>query len=75
MPRMRTIDGAHAELLREDPGCELTKTALRRMVITGQVPSCRIGTKYLVDLDTLPAYIFGVEQPTEEYGTIRRVAI
>lgn len=75
MPRMRTIDGAHAELLREDPGCELTKTALRRMVVTGQVPSCRVGTKYLVDLDTLAEYIFGEVQPTEERGTIRRVAV
>ena len=56
--RMRTIEQAHAELLAADPGCAIAKTALRRMVVSGQVPSCRMGTKYLIDLDRLPDYLF-----------------
>ena len=56
--RLRTLDQAHAELLAADPNCALAKTALRRMVVTGQIPSTRAGNKYLVDIDRLPEYLF-----------------
>lgn len=59
MPRMRTIDQA-AEWLREtDPETALTKTALRRLVTTGQLPTVRIGQKYLIDLDVLGDFLKG----------------
>ena len=71
--RMRTIDQAHAELLANDPGCALTKSALRRMVIAGQVQSVRVGAKYLVDLDRLETYLFeGKAEPQTPAG-IRRI--
>lgn len=76
--RMRTIDAAHAELMAADPGCELTKTALRRLVISGRVPSVRIGEsrngKYLVDVDQLEANLFRPMEPEPlTPGLLRRV--
>lgn len=78
MARMRGIDAAHAALLAEDPECELTKTALRRLVVSGEVPSVRVGSKYLVDLDRLEDYLTNPPAPAEEFvepGTIRRIAV
>ena len=59
MPRMRTIDQASAWLHEIDPECAFTKTALRRLVVSGQFPSVRIGTKYLIDLDALADFLRG----------------
>ena len=61
--RLRTLEQAHAELLAADPNSALAKTALRRMVIAGQIPSVRVGAKYLVDIDRLPEYL---SQPTAD---------
>lgn len=75
MPRMRTIDQA-ADWLREvDPDTAITKTALRRLVTTGQLPCVRIGQKYLLDLDMLSAFLRGdLDVPEHpEPGTIRRI--
>lgn len=57
--RMRTIEQAAAWLQEADPGTAVTKTALRRLVTTGQLPSVRVGSKYLVDLGTLEKYLQG----------------
>ncbi|MBQ9346878.1 MAG: hypothetical protein IJT94_05975 [Oscillibacter sp.] len=76
--RMRTIDQAHADLLAADPGCALAKSALRRLVVTGRVPSVRVGSKYLIDIDRLPELLFtttataAAEQPETVHG-IRRL--
>lgn len=56
--RLRTIDQTAAWLRKCDPDTQLTKTALRRMVSTGQLPSVQVGTKYLLDLDRLEADLF-----------------
>ena len=77
MARMRTIDQVADWLRKTDPDTALTKTALRRLVTTGQLPSVRIGQKYLLDLDTLTEYLKGTlpeAAPEAEYGKIRRVA-
>lgn len=64
-PRMRTIDQAVAWLRENDPDCAFTKTALRRMVVTGQFPSVKVGTKYLIDLDRLADFLRGsLPEPT-----------
>lgn len=75
MPRMRTIDQA-AEWLREsDPDTALTKTALRRLVTTGKLPSVRVGQKYLVSLEALEDYLHGaVPLPVAVQG-IREVKL
>ena len=69
--RMRTIREAHDALLAADPGCCLTMTALRRKVVSGEVPSVRAGTKYLVDLDKLEQALFAPEGATA--GVVRPV--
>ncbi len=58
--RMRTIDQTAAILKEADPETAFTKTALRRLVITGQLPGVvRIGSKYLINLDILEEYLAG----------------
>ena len=74
--RMRTIDQAAAYIAEQDPGTALTKTALRRLVVTGTVPSVRVGQKYLVALENLDAFLAGQETPGDthtEPGRIRPV--
>lgn len=59
MPRMRTIDQAAEWLRANDPDTAFTKTALRRLVTTGELPCVRVGQKYLVSLETLEDYLQG----------------
>ena len=74
MPRMRTIDQAFAWLHETDPDTAFTKTALRRMVTTGELPCVRIGIKYLVDLDVLADFLHGsVPAPAPVIQSIRRI--
>ena len=77
MPSMRTIDQAAAWLCARDPETALTKTALRRLIITGQLPSVRVGQKYLISLEVLERFLGGelrtVEAPDPVYGSIRRI--
>ncbi len=75
MPRMRTIDQAAEWLLQSDPETALTKTALRRLVTTGKLPSVRVGQKYLVNLETLEDFLHGaVPLPVTVQG-IREVTL
>lgn len=73
--RMRTINEAAAYFQEADPNTSLTKTAVRRLVVSGAVPSVMIGTKYLVSLEALESYLEGRNRPTTlpERGKIRRV--
>lgn len=59
LPRMRTIPET-IRLLREcDPETCLTETALRRMVLTNQIPYTRVGKKYLINVDALIRFLSG----------------
>jgi len=76
LPRMRTISEAAAWLRQADPESAFTKTALRRLVVTGQLPSVRVGQKYLLDLDALTGFLSGrTAAQTEAAGVIRRVEL
>ncbi len=55
--KMRTIEQAAAYVRVQDPDTALTKTAIRRLVVTGKLPSVRVGQKYLVALENLDAYL------------------
>lgn len=57
-PRMRGIKQAIEEMKANDPNTALTERALRRLVLTGEVPSVRIGAKYLINMDILENYLF-----------------
>ena len=60
-----------------DPDSALTMTALRRLVVSGKLPSVRAGSKYLLNLDTLQEYLQNpgkFEKPAhEQKGVIRRI--
>ena len=73
---MRTINEAAEHFKKIDPHTALTKTAVRRLVNTGVVPSVRIGNKALVSLEALDEYLSGAQHRTEhrpDTGVIRRV--
>jgi len=75
MARMRTQSQAFEWLKSHDPDTALTKTALRRLIITGAVPSVRVGQKYLISLEALEDYLYGskaVSEPISIHG-IREV--
>lgn len=74
--RVRTIEQLYADVKRLDPDTALTKTALRRLVLSGDIPSRRAGQKYLVTMEALEAYMNGVQaepKPAPGYGGIRPV--
>ena len=55
--RMRTIDQAAAHIRELDADTAITKTALRRLITTGELKSVRIGAKYLVALETVEEFL------------------
>lgn len=57
MKKPRTINALYEELIAADPNCGLTKTAIRRLVTTGRIPSTKIGQKYLVCLEDVEAFM------------------
>lgn len=65
MARMRTIDGAYEEIHTADPGSAVSKKFIRHLVITGAVPACMAGKKYLLNFDALERYLAG-EEPSEQ---------
>lgn len=58
----RTIGQIHAEMMADDPNCALTLSALRRLVRTGEIKSCRIGRKYLVTHQAVTDFLTGQTQ-------------
>lgn len=71
--KLRTINQTIAYLREQDPDSCLTKTALRRKIVNGEIPFVPAGRKYLLDLDTLPQYLFSAG--TEPTGVIRPVPV
>lgn len=74
---MRTIREAAKWVKQTDPETALTETAIRRMVVSGEFPCRRAGSKYLLDLDELERFMRGElltpVAPAPDYGTIRPV--
>ncbi len=77
--RMRNLDAAHAELLAVDPGCGLTKSALRRLALSGAVRTVMIGRKRLISVDSIERYLAGETPATVAAepvaGVIRRIEV
>ena len=63
--RMRTIDQVAEYVRAIDPDTALTKTAIRRKVIAGDIPSSKAGRKYLLELDRLEEFLFSPSAGTE----------
>lgn len=77
MRRMRTIPQAAAWMRENDPCTALTQTAIRRMVLSGQLPHVAVGNKRLVALEDLELCLErGCTIPnTTERGAIRPVEV
>ena len=77
LPPMRTLKQAYETIKETDPDSALTMTALRRLVVSGKLPSVRAGSKYLLNLDTLQECLQNpgrFEKPAQEQkGVIRRI--
>lgn len=73
LPRMRGIKQAVEEIKAADPKTALTEKALRRLIISGDIPSVVVGRKYLINMDTLERYLSGetVKEDMHENGGIR----
>jgi hypothetical protein len=61
MPKIRTLTEAYNYIKEADPGTAITSHALRRMVVSGKVPSTKAGKKYLIDMDVLFDYLKGTK--------------
>ena len=59
IPRMRKIKEAYKEIKTADPATELTATGFRRLVISGKIPSVKVGNIYLVNMDIVKRFLGG----------------
>ena len=57
MAKYRTIQQAFESIKALDADTAITYHALRQLVVSGRIPSMRIGKKYVIDLDVLAAFM------------------
>ena len=57
MAKYRTIQQAFECIKALDAETAITYHALRQLVVSGQMPSMRVGKKYLIDLDGLASLL------------------
>lgn len=76
MRRMRTIQQAAEWIKETDPCSALTQTAIRRLVLSGEIPHVSAGNKRLVALEDIEDYLSGVRAPlAKQLGAIRPVEV
>ncbi len=75
MRRMRTITQAAAWAKETDPDTALTFSALRRLVLSGEIPHVQVGTKRLIALEDLEDYLERGGGPAPSVGIIRPVEV
>jgi ribosomal protein S12 len=51
--RIRTVNTAFEEIKAKDPNSAITKTAIRRLLSNGIIPSINIGNKVIFNMDDL----------------------
>lgn len=74
MRRMRTLPQAAAWAKETDPETALTFSALRRLVLAGEIPHVLVGIKRLIALEDLETYLeTGTVTPSHVEGAIRAV--
>lgn len=59
MSRLRTLTETYDHIKEMDAETAITPNALRRMVVSGNIPCVKVGKKYLIDLDVLFEYLKG----------------
>lgn len=68
MSRLRTLTETFNHIKEMDAETAITPNALRRMVVSGQIPCVMIGKKYLIDLDVLFEYLKGARPMDVQSG-------
>ena len=53
---IRTLPQILAQIRRDDPNTSITYYALRNMCVENEVTYCRVGNRYLVDMDVVKAH-------------------
>lgn len=76
--KMRTLDEAIAELKQLDPHTAVSKYFIRRLALSGAIPTVMCGRKRLINLDGLIAYLNSDHAEDEQttaptFGGIRAV--
>ena len=56
MAKYRTIQQAYECIKALDAETAITLHALRQLVVSRQIPSVRVGKKYLIDMDVLSGF-------------------
>ena len=59
LSRMRTLDEAYTELKQLDPNTAVSKYFIRRLALSGKIPTVMCGRKRLLNFDGLLAYLNG----------------
>ena len=57
MAKYRTIQQAYESIRELDADTAITQHALRKLVVSGQLPSMQVGKKYLIDMDLLSDFL------------------
>ncbi len=57
MAKYRTIQQAYECIKGMDADTAITQHALRKLVVSGQLPSMRVGKKYLIDMEMLSDFL------------------
>lgn len=57
----RTINKAYEEIIERDPKTSITRSAIRKAVINGDIPSRNVGRTYLINLEDVYGYFTGTE--------------
>ena len=58
-PQMRTLDSGIKEIKAIDPNTQITKNALRTALLSGAIPSIKVGAKRIFDLNKVWDYFGG----------------
>ncbi|MDD4564655.1 MAG: hypothetical protein PHE79_04165 [Eubacteriales bacterium] len=82
MMRIRMMKEAYEEIKKADPGTAISMNYIRKLVISGAVPSIRAGSRYLINMDDLENYLANpqrheldrLRQYQQAGGKIRRIA-
>ena len=65
--RLRTCQGVYDAIHAEDPGSEVSRHYIRRLILAEAVPVVHCGRKKLVDVDAVKALLEqGYQLPEEE---------
>lgn len=76
MVRMRLMKEAYKEIKEKDPDSAISFNYIRKLIVSGEIPSRRAGKRYLVNMDILENYLENSSEDQvypDPHGKIRAV--